>query len=149
MSAVLTRLDADIKEAMKARLQVRLDTLRMVKTTVKNKEIDLIRPVTEPEFIALLSTMVKQRKESIDQFTKGGRVDLADKEQGEIDIINGYLPQPLTPDELKSLVANAVKISGATGPQDMGKVMKELKEPTSGRVDGKLLADAVKAALQA
>lgn len=149
MSAVLTRLDADIKEAMRARAQVRLDTLRMVKATVKNKEIDLIRPVTEPEFTSLLSTMVKQRKESIDQFTKGGRVDLADKEQGEIDIINGYLPQPLPPDELKSLVANAVKISGATGPQDMGKVMKELKEPTSGRVDGKLLADAVKAALQA
>jgi uncharacterized protein YqeY len=149
MSAVLQRLDADIKDAMKARAQVRLDTLRMVKTTVKNKEIDLIRPVTEPEFITLLSTMVKQRKESIDQFTKGGRVDLADKEQGEIDIINGYLPQPLTQDELKSLVASAVKVSGATGPQDMGKVMKELKEPTSGRVDGKVLADAVKAALQA
>jgi uncharacterized protein YqeY len=148
MTAVLQRLDDDIKTAMKAREQVRLDTLRMVKTAVKNKEIDLIRPLTEQEFLQLLSTLVKQRKDSVEQFVKGGRQDLADKEQGEIAIINAYLPQQLSGDELKALIAAAVSKTGAAGPQDMGKVMKEIKDATTGKVDGKVLADAVKAALQ-
>lgn len=148
MSEVLQRIDGDIKSAMKNKDQIRLETLRMVKTAVKNKEIELIRALTEQEFVQLLTTLVKQRRDSADQYTKAGRVDLAEKENGEITIISEYLPKQLSLEELNQLIAAAIQKSGAAGPQDMGKVMKELKDATTGKVDGKVLADAVKTALQ-
>lgn len=154
--SVLKKIEDDMKTAMKSRDALRLEVLRGIKTAIKNKEIKMVeleevpelRPLTEAEFHALLASLVKQRRDSVEQYTKAGRADLAGKEQAEIDVINEYLPKALTADELAKLVAAAIQKCGATGPQDMGKVMKELKEPTMGRVDGKLLADQVKAALQ-
>ena len=144
MSDVLKKLEEDIKSAMRAREQLRLDTVRLIKSAVKNKEIELIRALTELEFFGLLSTLLKQRRESIEQYEKGGRPDLADKEKLEIEIIQGYLPKQLSTDELNSLIRSVVQKVGATGPKDIGKVMGELKSQTSGRVDGKILADTVK-----
>jgi uncharacterized protein YqeY len=147
-SEIIQKLDTDIKNAMKARETSRLELLRMVKTAVKNKEIELIRPLSEQEFFSVLSTLIKQRKDSVEQFAKAGRQDLADKEQLEIDMIGEYLPKALSDDELGAMITAAIQKTGASGAQDMGKIMKEIKEPTTGRVDGKLLADKVKEALQ-
>lgn len=148
MSSILSQLDNAIKEAMKARDTARLETVRGIKTSVKNKEIELIRPVTEVEFYGLLNTMVKQRRDSIEQFKKGGRDDLADKEAGELKIIETFLPQALSPEEVNHLISDAISASKATGPKDMGAVMKLLKDQTAGRVDGKELSELVRSRLQ-
>lgn len=147
MSDVLKKLEDDIKTAMKARDQARLESVRLIKSVVKNKEIELIRALTEQEFFAVLATMVKQRRDSVEQYEKAGRTDLADKEKFEIDVIQTYLPQQLSNDEVKALIVAAVQKTGAQGPKDMGKVMGELKTQTSGRVDGKVLAELVKQVL--
>lgn len=138
-----------MKTAMKAKEAFRVGVLRLVKAAVKNKELEPpIHSLTEPEVIAILSSLVKQRRDSVEQYTKAGRADLAANEDSEIKIIQEYLPQALSESELASIIAAAILKSGANGPQDMGKVMKELKDQTAGRVDGKMLADQVKAALQ-
>jgi uncharacterized protein YqeY len=142
--SILQKLEDEIKTALKARDEVRLGTARLIKSTVKNKEIELIRPLTETEFFAVLGTMVKQRKESIDQFTKGNRLDLAKKEEEEIKVIETFLPQALGDSEVAALIDSAVAESGAKGPKDMGAVMKILKDKTAGRVDGRLLSEKVK-----
>ena len=145
----LKKIEDDLKNAMKARDAFRLGVLRLVKAAIKNKELEPpLHSLSEVEFVALLSTLVKQRRDSIEQFTKGGRVDLAQSEAQEIAIIQEYLPKALSDGELDSLIAGAIQKSGALGPQDMGKVMKELKDQTAGRADGRVLADKVKAALQ-
>lgn len=154
--SILKKIEDDMKTAMKSREALRLEVLRGIKTAVKNKEIKMVelkevpelRPLNESEFHALLASLVKQRRDSVDQYNNAGREDLATKESAEIDVLNEYLPKALTADELSALLAAAIQKCGATGPQDMGKVMKELKEPTTGRVDGKMLAEQVKAALQ-
>ncbi len=144
---ILEKLDQEIKEALKARDQSRLDAIRLIKASVKNKEIELIHPLSEAEFFAVLSTMAKQRHESIDQFKKGGRVDLAEKEEKELAVISSFLPQPLSDSELDHLIAEAISQTGAKSPKDMGLVMKALKEPTMGRVDGKILSERVRSKL--
>ena len=143
-SPIMESLEAEIIKAMKARDQVRLGAVRLIKSTVKNKEIELIHPLSETEFFSVLQTMVKQRAESIEQFTKGGRTDLADKEKGELAVIQTFLPQALSDQDLATLILEAIATSGAKGPKDMGAVMKHLKDKTAGRVDGKKLADLVK-----
>lgn len=145
--SILKNIENDLKDAMKNKDSFRLGVLRLIKTELKNKEIELIRPVTEPEFMALLSRMVKQRKDSIDQYTKGGREDLAKNEADELNVINQYLPQQLTEDEVKTLISEAKQKTGAQSAKDMGLIMKEIKEKTTGRFDGKVLADLVKASL--
>ncbi len=144
----LKKIEDDLKTAMKSKDAFRLGVLRLVKTSLKNKEIDLMREVNESEFVAILATLVKQRKDSVEQFTKAGHLDAAKNEEAEIVVIQEYLPKALSAEELKNIIAAAIQKSGAAGPGDMGKVMKEIKDQTAGRVDGKLLADAVKAALQ-
>lgn len=144
---ILEKLDQEIKESLKARDQVRLDTIRLIKTAVKNREIELIRPLSEAEFFAVLSTMTKQRNESIDQFKKGGRTDLVEKEEKERTIISSFLPQALSDAEIDRLIAEAISQTGAKSPKDMGLVMKALKEPTAGRADGKILSEKVKSKL--
>lgn len=145
--SVLEKIESDLKNAMKARDSFRLGVLRLIKTEIKNKQIELKRDLNEQEFFAVLSRMVKQRKESVEQYQKGGRDDLAKIEQDEQHVLADYLPKPLSEDELSEMVAVAVKKTGAAGPKDMGVVMKELRDKTTGRVDGKVLADKVKAAL--
>ena len=148
MSTILTMLESTIKEAMKARDAARLETVRGIKAAVKNKEIELIRPLTEVEFYGLINTLSKQRRDSIEQFKNGGRTDLADKEAIELTILETFLPQALTEEEVNNLISESILSSKATGPKDMGVVMKALKEPTAGRFDGKALSDMVKARLQ-
>lgn len=145
----LKKIEDDMKTAMKARESFRLGVLRLIKAAVKQKELEPpIHTLTDPEVVALLSTLVKQRRDSVEQYTKGGREDLAANESAEIAVIQEYLPKALDESELEAMILAAMAACGASGPQDMGKVMKELKDKTAGRVDGKVLSDKVKAALQ-
>ena len=156
MAAIGEKLGKDIVTAMKAREQETLTTLRMVKSALKNKEIDKREPLTDAEEQSILTTMLKQRRESIEQFTKGNRPELAAKEQVEIGLIEGYMPKALSEDDLRALVAGAVEQvtaeNGGTkpGPKEMGSVMKaaQAKIAASGaRADGKLVSELVKAEL--
>jgi uncharacterized protein YqeY len=156
MAAIGDKLGKDIITAMKAREQETLTTLRMVKSALKNKEIDKREPLTDADEQSILTTLLKQRRESIEQFTKGGRPELAAKEQVEIGLIEAYMPKSASEDELRSLVAAAVDQvtadNGGTkpGPKEMGTVMKaaQQKIAASGvRADGKLVSELVKAEL--
>ena len=119
----------------------------MLKTELKNKEIEFMREVTSEEFLALVSKMVKQRQDSSDQYENGGRKDLAQKEQDEIAVLKVYLPDPLSESELDDLIKQAIAETGAQDMKGMGQVMQVLRPQTAGRIDGKLIADKVKAAL--
>jgi uncharacterized protein YqeY len=141
-------LSGDIVIAMKAKDQTRLTALRMLKTALTNKSIEKGRALDATEELQVVSTLVKQRRDSIEQFTKGGRQDLADKEQAEITILNGYLPAAASDEEVAAAVAAAVAETGATGAKDMGKVMKAAMAALAGTtVDGKKVSEAVKARL--
>lgn len=147
MESPLQKIESDLKTAMKAKDAAKLSVLRMLKSALKNQQIEQKSEISESDFITTLSRLVKQRHESIAQYQKANRQDLADKEQSEIEILQAYLPQPLSEDELKNLIQKTIADVGAEGPQDMGKVMSGLKEETQGRVDGKVLASQVRAAL--
>lgn len=141
-------LTADIVTAMKAKDQTRLTALRMLKTALTNKSIEKGRALDSAEELQVVSTLVKQRKDSIEQFTKGGRQDLADKEQAEIAILNNYLPASASDEEVAAAVAAAIAETGATSAKDMGKVMKATMAALVGKtVDGKKVSEAVKAKL--
>ena len=141
-------LGADIVTAMKARDQNRLTPLRMLKSALTNKSIEKGRALEAAEELAVVSMLVKQRRDSIEQFTKGGRTDLADKEQAEIAILSTYLPASASDDEIAAAVTAAIAESGATSAKDMGKVMKAVMAGLAGKtVDGKKVSDAVKAKL--
>jgi len=141
-------LTADIVTAMKAKDATRLTALRMLKTALTNKSIEKSRALEPAEELQVVSMLVKQRRDSIEQFTKGGRVDLADKEQAEIAILDAYLPAAATDEEMLAAVKAAVADTGATTAKDMGKVMKAAKDALAGKtVDGKKLNDAVRASL--
>jgi uncharacterized protein YqeY len=141
-------LTADIVTAMKAKDATRLTALRMLKTALTNKSIEKGRALEAAEELQVVSMLVKQRRDSIDQFTKGGRVDLADKEQAEIAILDAYLPAAASDEEVAAAVAAAVTASGATSAKDMGKVMKAVIAALAGKtVDGRKVSEAVKARL--
>jgi uncharacterized protein YqeY len=156
MAAIGEKLGKDIVTAMKAREQETLTTLRMVKSALKNKEIDKREPLTDAEEQSILTTMLKQRRESIEQFKKGNRPELAAKELVEIGLIEAYMPKSASEDDLRALVAGAVAQvtaeNGGTkpGPKEMGSVMKaaQAKIAASGaRADGRLVSELVKAEL--
>ena len=141
-------LTADIVTAMKAKDANRLTALRMLKTALTNKGIEKGRALEAGEELQVVSMLVKQRKDSIEQFTKGGREDLAQKEQAEIEILNGYLPASASDDEIAAAVAQAIAETGATSAKDMGKVMKAVMAALAGKtVDGKKVSDAVRTRL--
>ena len=141
-------LGADIVAAMKAKDQTRLTALRMLKTALTNKSIEKGRPLDHAEDLAVLSMLVKQRRDSIDQYTKGGRQDLADKEQAEIAILEAYQPASASDEEIGAAVTAAVAETGATTAKDMGKVMKAVMAGLAGKtVDGRKVSEAVKAKL--
>ena len=141
-------LGADIVTAMKAKDATRLTALRMLKTALTNKSIEKGRALEAAEELQVVSMLVKQRRDSIDQFTKGGRKDLADKEQAEIVILDAYLPASATDEEIAAAVAAAVTETGATSAKDMGKVMKAVMAALAGKtVDGKKVNEAVRAKL--
>lgn len=139
---------ADMIAAMKAKDAARTSTLRMVKAAITNREKDGEAEVTDEEVLKLLRTQLKQRRDSVEQFTKGGRQDLADKEQAEIAVIEGYLPQAASADEINQAVAAAVAETGASSLKDMGAVMKAAMAALAGKnADGKAVSEAVKAKL--
>ena len=137
-----------ITEAMKAKDAQRLVALRMLKAAMMNREVERGRALDDNEARQVVSALVKQRRDSIEQFTKGGRQDLADKEQAEIVILNTYLPASASDEEVAAAVAAAIAETGASGAKDMGKVMKAAMAGLAGKtVDGKKVSEAVKARL--
>jgi uncharacterized protein YqeY len=141
------RIDGDIKAAMKSGAKDKVSALRMLAAALKNKEIDKRRPLTDDEVVETVRSLIKQRKDSIEQFAKGGRQDLVDKETAEVAVLEVYLPQQLSREEVEALVREAIGQTGAQGAKDMGKVMKALIPLVGGRADGKLLSELVKHAL--
>lgn len=142
---LIDQIQKDLTEAMKAKDELRLSVLRMVKTALKNKEIEKIRPLEDAESLQVLQTLVKQRHESVEQFTKGGRMDLADKESKEITILESYLPAAPSDAEMSAAIEAAIAETGANSPKAMGAVIKAAKARLEGKtVDGKTLADRVR-----
>ena len=141
-------IGADIVTAMKAKDQTKLTALRMLKTALTNKSIEKGRVLEGAEELQVVSMLVKQRRDSIEQFTKGGRTDLADKEQAEIVVLNTYLPASASDDEIAAAVTAAIAETGATSAKEMGKVMKAVMAGLAGKtVDGKKVSESVKAKL--
>ena len=139
------KIQTQITDAMRAKDQLRLDVLRMMKSAVKLKEVEKMKALEENEVIAILNTMVKQRKDSIDQFRKGGREELAQKEEAEIKIIEEYLPAAASEDDIRQAIADAVQETGASSMKDMGKVMKAALARLSGKsADGARVSQLVK-----
>lgn len=142
-----TQLNDAMKEAMKAKDSLRLNAIRLIKTAVKNREIDERRELGEQEVIAVLSSLVKQRKESAQVYRDNDRPELAEKEEAELAVIQSFLPAQLDEAGIRELIEAVVAESGASSPKDMGKVMKIVSAQTLGRADGKLVSELVKARL--
>jgi uncharacterized protein len=143
--AIVEDVNRAITEAMKAKDQQRLVALRMLKTALMNREIERGRALDENESRQVVSSLVKQRRDSIDQFTKGGRQDLVDKETAEIGILETYLPPPVDSDDLERVVDVAIASTGASSAKDMGRVMKAVMAELAGKtVDGKLVNELVR-----
>jgi hypothetical protein len=143
------QLNEAMKAAMKARDSLRLNAIRMIRTAIKNREIDERHELDDQAVIGVLSTLVKQRKESAQVYREGGRPELAEKEEQELAIIQEFLPAQLGELELRAIIEAAVSETGATSPKDMGKVMKVVTGKTLGRADGRLVSELVKARLSA
>ena len=143
------RLTEDLKLAMKARDQLRMDVIRMVKAAVMNKELELKKDLDDAEMSRVMTTMIKQRRESVELFEKGNRAELAAKERHEITILESYLPQAISPEQLATIVDAAIHETGAHSLKEMGAVMKAVMVRVAGQtVDGKQISDLVRAKLQ-
>ena len=147
MSALKDRITEDMKSAMRAKDAPRLLTIRGLLAAIKQREVDERIELDDAAVTAIVDKLVKQRKDSIQQFTAGGRQDLVDKEQGELQVLEGYLPVRLSQSEIATEVAAVVAETGASGAADMGKVMAAAKARFAGRADMSLVSAAVKAAL--
>lgn len=142
------RLTEDLKLAMKSRDQLRMDVIRMIKAAILNKEVELKRDLDDAEMSRVMTTLVKQRRESVEQFEKAQRTELAEKERREIEIIEAYLPKPLTHQELEALVASVISETGSSSIKDMGQIMKAVMARVAGQpIDGKQVSDLVKSKL--
>jgi uncharacterized protein YqeY len=139
------QIQTDIVKAMREKDVLRLSTLRMVKSALQLKEVEKMRPLEDAEVLQTLQTLLKQRRESVEQFTKGGRTDLADKEEKEIAIIEAYLPAGASDAEMLKAIEDAVAETGAHSMKQMGAVVKAAKSKLEGKtVDGKILSDRVR-----
>ncbi|CDM65781.1 GatB/YqeY domain-containing protein [Pyrinomonas methylaliphatogenes] len=142
------RILSDMTAAMKSQDALRTSTLRMVKAALTNREIEKGGELSDDEIIKMLRSLIKQRQEAAEQYERGGRQELADKERAEIEIIESYLPQAATPEEIERAVAEAIAETGATSIRDMGKVMKAAQARLAGRsFDGRTVSELVKAKL--
>lgn len=146
-SPLFDKINADIITAMKSKDEAALSALRMLKSAIKYKEVDLKREVKDEDVIDVLSKQAKQRKESIEGFEKGGRADAAAKEKAELALIEKFLPAALSDAELATLIEEAIKASGAAGPKDMGKVMGVLTPKIKGKADMGKVSGLVKSKL--
>jgi uncharacterized protein YqeY len=146
--ALLEQLQTEMVAAMKAKDELRLSTLRMMKTALKKHEVDTMKPLDESSEMQILNMLIKQRREAADMFRKGDRQELAEKEEAELKMIETYLPAAPTEEELNRAVSEAITESGATSAKDMGKVMKAAQAKLAGkRVDGRSLSELVKSRL--
>jgi len=133
------RLKADMKEAMKAKDKLKLSTIRMINSLIKNAEIEKRGELSDEEIVQLLMKYAKQRRESIEMYEKGGRQDLVEKERAELEIVESYLPKQMSEEELREVVKRAIEETGASSPKDLGKVMKAVMPKVKGRADGSLV----------
>ncbi len=142
--SLVEQLAADMKEAMKARQEVRLRTIRMLRAALKNAEIDRKRPLSEDEVLEVLSKELKIRQESLAEFQRAGRTEQASELEEEIRVVRSYLPEPLSDEELRALAQAAIAEVGAAGPRDMGRVMGVLMPKVRGRADGAKVSQVVR-----
>jgi uncharacterized protein len=137
------RLNEDMKQAMKSQDKFKLSVIRMVRSTIKNSEIDLKRALDDNEVLDVLTREIKQRKDSLQEFAKAGREDLAENLRAELVILAEYMPQQLSEEEVKAIVQQTIQQIGASSKADMGKVMTALMPQVKGRADGKLINQLV------
>jgi len=142
------RLDGDLKAAMKSSDSLKTSVLRMVKAAIKNKQVEKREELSDEEIISVLSTLTKQRRESIDLFSKGGREDLAEKERQELAMLQLYLPGQLSPEDLDRIIMEAINESSAEGVKDIGKVMRLIMPRVQGAADGKVVNQRVRELLE-
>jgi uncharacterized protein YqeY len=146
--ALLERIQTDLVAAMRAKDEARLSAIRMIKTALKKHEVDSMKPLDEATELQLLNTLVKQRREAADMFRKGGRPELADREDAELKLIESYMPSAPSDEELDAAISAALAETGVTSAKQMGLVMKAAQAKLAGkRVDGKALSEKVKAKL--
>ncbi len=142
------RLDDDLKAAMKSSDSLKTSVLRMVKAAIKNKQVEKRKDLSDEEIISVISTLTKQRRESIDLFSKGGREELAEKERQELAMLQLYLPGQLSPEDLDRIIMEAINESSAEGVKDIGKVMRLIMPRVQGAADGKVVNQRVKELLE-
>lgn len=147
-SSIKMRLQTDVKEALRAGDKSRVGVLRMAMAAIQQREVDTRESLDEGSVLTVLEKMVKQRHEAAEQFRAGGRDDLVDKENAEIEVLRAYLPEPMSQEETVSLVEEVIGALGATSPEDMGRVMGEIKQRGAGRVDLGQVSGLVRARLQ-
>lgn len=146
MPTLKERIDADLKDAMRAKEELKLGVLRMLKSAVKYKEVEpgADAPLDDAGVMKVLGSMIKQRRDSVAQYEAGGRADLAKKEADEIALLQAYLPEQLSPEDLAKLVTEAISESGAAGPKEMGKAMKVAMAKVAGRAESRAVSAEVK-----
>ncbi len=143
------QIQQSIADAMKSKEKLRLNVLRGIKTALQNQEIEKIRPLTDPEVLRVIHSLVKQRKDSIEQFTRGGRADLVAQEEAELKILESYLPPAVGEEQIRALVAEVIAQLQANSPKDMGRVIKEVMAKLAGQIaDGKLISEIVQQKLR-
>ena len=145
--ALKDQLEADLKAAMKQKDVLKVSVVRMLKSAIKYREIEVLKTLDDAGIQAVVGSEIKRRRDSVDQYRQGGREDLASKEEAEIAMLQGYLPAQLSPGELERIVDAAIARAGAQGPKDMGKVMKEVLPEVQGKAEGKAVSELVKAKL--
>jgi hypothetical protein len=138
------RLLEEMKQAMKSNDKLRLSTIRMIRSALKNKEIELRKSLEDEEVAKVIQAMVRKGEESVEQFQIGGRMDLVDKEKKEIEILKSFLPQPLSQEEILQIIDQSIQETQASSPKDIGKVMKSVMPKIGGKADGKLINQLVK-----
>lgn len=149
MATLRERIDAELKEAMRSKDETSTSTLRMLKSAIRYKEVEpgATGPLDDSAIVQVIGTLIKQRRDSVEQYQAAGRAELAEKELREIAVLQRYLPAQLSPDELRAEVQKAIAESGAKGPKDMGAVMKILMPRVQGKAEGKAVSEEVKAQL--
>ncbi|HEX8439914.1 GatB/YqeY domain-containing protein [Archangium sp.] len=149
MATVRERLDADLKDAMRSKNELHTSVLRMLKSAIKYKEVEpgATGPLDEASILQVIATLIKQRRDSVEQFKSGGRPELAEKEEQEISVLQNYLPKQLSADELRAEVQAAITEAGAKSAKDMGAVMKLVSPRLQGRAEGRAISDEVKSQL--
>ena len=138
------KLVEEMKQAMKSNDKLRLSTIRMIRSGVKNKEIELRKKLEDEEIERVIQVMVRKGEESVEQFQTGGRTDLVEKEKKEIEILKSFLPQPLSQEEILKIIDQSIQETQASSPKDIGKVMKSVLSKTGGKADGRLVNQLVK-----